>query len=198
MESEIFKAGTMPGAPNSEFEIKFLICYLLQKTAQSVTFNQLAVTFQKTGFVNYFEFSDLLSELLEQGHIEKQTDGLSFVLTPHGEKAAESFYREIPPAVRERCEEELKKQLKLARRTAEYGFWADKTEDGYRVTLEIPDMGTPLLRLSMFVPTKELCEDIRRRFLNDPLTLYKGVVALTTGDVRSVAPLLPDGEDLFA
>lgn len=198
MEDEIFKGGVLPGAPTSEFEIKFLICYLLARAGEPVSFGQLAATFQETGLVNYFEFSYVMSELLEQGHVvQTEAEELVFSLTEHGRQADERFYKEVPLSVRERCEEQLKRQLKLSRRIRENTVSITKTQDGYSITLEIPDVGTPLVSLSMFAPTRELCESIRRRFLNDPLTFYKGVVALTTGDITSVLPLMPEAENLF-
>lgn len=170
----------------------------MNRAAEPVSFSQLTATFQNTGFVNYFEFSDLISELLEQGHIVRnENDKMLFTLTEHGKETAENFYKKVPLAVRERCEAQLQKQLRLSHRMRENNVEITPTKDGFQITLEIPDIGTPLLRLSLFVPTRELCEEVRRRFLNDPLTLYKGAIALATGDVRSVAPLLPEGENLF-
>lgn len=68
---------------------------------------------------------------------------------------------------------------------------------GYVITLEIPDIGASLMKLSLFVPTKELCEQVKRRFLNDPQLTYKGVIALVTGDLGTVGSLIPSGEELF-
>ena len=200
MESNIFTAGVTPGAPTNDFEIKFLICHLLHQAQEPVSFNQLATIFQKTGDVNYFEFSSLISEMLSQGHIRPVDEGgMTYALTEHGREAAENFGKTVPPAVRERCEKELRRQLKLGRRMKENSVVIRQTQDGYTVTLEIPDIGTPLLTLTLFMPTREHCEQIKRRFLNDPLFFYKSVVATATGDIGAVGPLVPSGEeDLFA
>ena len=70
-------------------------------------------------------------------------------------------------------------------------------EDGWQISLTIPDIGSDLLSLSIFMPTRRECEAIRRRFLNDPMLVYKGVFALLTGDTRTVGELVESQQDLF-
>ena len=43
------------------------------------------------------------------------------------------------------------------------------------------DLPAELLSLSMYVPTEELCEAMKRRFLRDPTELYRAVLAALTG-----------------
>lgn len=199
MSDEIFKAGVTPGAPQNDFEIIFLICHLIRRAEEPVSFHALADTFQRTGDVNYFEFAALVGEMVDQGHIRTADEAsMTYALTEHGEKTAENFYKSIPAAVRERCEKELARQMKRVRRQKENEVSIAQTKDGYAVTLEIPDIGTPLMKLSLFMPTREDCELCKRRFLNDPLYLYKGVLAMATGDTRTVGNLFESREeDLF-
>ena len=69
--------------------------------------------------------------------------------------------------------------------------------DGWLITLTIPDIGSDLLSLTIFMPTQQECEAIRRRFLNDPMLTYKGVFALLTGDTDTVGELVSRQPDLF-
>lgn len=195
----VFTAGVAPGAPKTDFEIKFLICYLLYRAGEPVAFSQLSAIFQQTEMVNYFEFSALISEMLAQGHIRETAEGsMTYKLTEHGVRTAQSFYKAVPLSVRDRCETALRRQLKLGRRIEENNVKIDRTPDGYKIELEIPDIGTPLMGLTLSLPTYEHCEKVRRRFLNDPLHLYKGILALATGDLESVGELSESGEeDLF-
>lgn len=198
MDNGIFTDGLLPGAPKNDFEIKFLICYLLDAVGEPVSFGQLAATFQKTGLVNYFAFASVISEMIRQGHIcAADEKAMAYALTAHGRSTARSLGKTIPFSVRERCENELRRLLKLVRRRQENEVRIERTEDGYTVALEIPDIGTPLMRLELFMPTREHCEQVERRFLNDPLFFYRGVMALATGDMQSVGELLPSGEELF-
>lgn len=198
MENGVFTAGVLPGAPQNDFEIKFLICYLLYKAEEPVAFDQLCEIFQTTGYVNYFEFTSLISEMIEQGHIKCiEETGQVYCLTEHGKQTAENFYKAIPISVRERCEKELKRRLKLKKRLQENNVHIVQTRDGYTISIEIEDIGTPLMQLSIFMPTREDCERIKRRFLNDPSFFYQGIMSVVTGDIKTFGMVPPSGENLF-
>ena len=122
-----------------------------------------------------------------------------YVLTDYGEETARRFYKTVPPAVRDRCSEALRRQLKLGRRKKENNVSIRQTPDGYEISLEIPDIGTPLMGLTLSLPTREHCEMVERRFLNDPLYLYTRILALATGDPSTIGELDETREeDLFA
>ena len=72
-----------------------------------------------------------------------------------------------------------------------------QVEDGWQITLTITDIGSDLMSVTIFMPTQDACEKIRRRFLNDPMLTYKGVFALLTGDTETVGELVSSQEDLF-
>ena len=64
-----------------------------------------------------------------------------------------------------------------------------------------PDIEGSLAHVAMLekcgLLTREECEAIRRRFLNDPMLVYKGVFALLTGDTQTVGELVSHQPDLF-
>ena len=91
----------------------------------------------------------------------------------------------------------LERILTLVRRQRENRVEILEKEDGWQISLTIPDIGSDLLSLSIFMPTRRECEAIRRRFLNDPMLVYKGVFALLTGDTRTVGELVESQQDLF-
>ena len=72
-----------------------------------------------------------------------------------------------------------------------------KEEDGYIVDLTITDIGSDLLKMSLFMPTEQEAKQVQQHFLSDPLLTYKGVLALLTGDLQTVGELIPTNEDDF-
>ena len=62
--------------------------------------------------------------------------------------------------------------------------------DGYKVTMCIADIGSDLMSLTLFLPREEDCEQVRERFYSDPASLYRGVIALLTGDDGTVRNIL--------
>ena len=198
MDDHTFTQGVRPGSVTTRHEVLILICYMMRRAGQPVSYEQLSQALMRQQLVNYFEFADGMSSLEKSGHIAAAPDAPGcWVLTRLGEQAAETFEKTLPPAVRERAADAMEKILTLLKRQQQNHVFIKKQKDGYTVTLTITDIGSDLLSVSIFMPTREECEAIRRRFLNDPALLYKGVFALLTGDIATVGDLIPNGEDLF-
>ena len=68
-----------------------------------------------------------------------------------------------------------------------------KADDGYLLTLTITDVGSDLLKLTILLPDEETAGD-QGAVLDDPIVVYKGVVASLTGSFENVGALLDDVE----
>lgn len=183
---DIFTQGNKPGSINSAQELRIVICYLLQKIGCPVTFNQLNHALQSDGLVNYFEFAQNISRLLASGHIEYQEqegyDEQVMVLTDLGIKTADTFGSRIPPSIKERGIRAIQNCLLQNRIQIENKVLIEKTLDGYQITLTIPDVGTDLMSLKLFVPSLDICNIIKEQFLADPTICYRAVIELLTGE----------------
>ena len=142
---------------------------------------------------------ETMESLRRSGHIlpQEYQGEPCFVLSALGRGISDTFEKDLPPAVRERAAMALERILTLVRRQRENRVEILEKEDGWQISLTIPDIGSDLLSLSIFMPTRRECEAIRRRFLNDPMLVYKGVFALLTGDTRTVGELVESQQDLF-
>ena len=165
-----------------------LICYIFREAGQPVTLDQANEVLQRQSLVNYFEFAEAAERLIRMGHLRPAENG-RYTLSPEGEKLA--------AAVRERAQRALDDVLTLLRRQQENKVRVKKVGDGYEITLTITDIGSDLMSLTLFLPSEKECEQVRRRFLNDPALLYKGTMALLTGDMETFGDLTPSGRDLF-
>ena len=179
MEYNAFTEGVRPGSVTTSHEVMILICYLMEQAGQPVSFKELNTALQSQELVNYFQFTETMESLRRTGHILPQEyHGEScFVLSEEGRRVSRTFEAGLPPAVRVEIQ---------------------SVEDGWQISLTIPDLGSDLLSLTIFMPTRRECEAIRRRFLNDPMLIYKGVFALLTGDTQTVGELVESQQDLFA
>lgn len=196
MEYKAFTEGVRPGGVTTSHEIIILICYMVSHAGQPVSLEQLCGALLRQELVNYFEFASAAEYLIKSGHlVPAESD--RYAISELGQATAATFEDGLPLAVRERSTKALQSILKLLRRQEENRVEIEKTPDGYQLSLTVTDIGTDLMSIKMFMPTMEGCEDIRRRFLNDPSTIYKGVFALLTGDMETVGELLPSGENLF-
>lgn len=199
MEHNAFTQGVRPGSVTTSHEVMVLICWLIQRAGQPVTFQELNAALQGQELVNYFQFAEAMESLRRSGHIRQEECGgeQGFVLTPRGEEDAATLEADLPPAVRERADGALRRILTLKRRQRENRVEITEAPDGWQISLTIPDIGSDLLSLTIFMPTRRECEAIRRRFLNDPMLTYKGVFALLTGDTDTVGELVSRQPDLF-
>lgn len=187
MASEAFMAGVLPGGPNTDYEVRILICWLIRELGSPVTPNQLNTALVGEGLVNYFELAGAIGQLLSTGHLIQETkeesDGAGqLVLSGLGERTAETFRREIPRTVRDKAIEALRRCILQERFEKENLAEISETRDGFLLTLAIRDVGNDLLRLSLYAPTREVCETMRQNFLRDPTVVYRAVLSSLMGE----------------
>ena len=201
MELNAFAVGVEPGGLTMGHEIKILVCYLLCNIKERLTLAQINEALLKRGLVNYFELADAMSELLESGHIvigeTNHKDEEYYSLTPLGVRTVEEFSGMLPLSVREKALACAESMLQRQKYEEENIATVDKVKDGYMVNLIISDIGSDLMNLSLFMPTIEEAEAVRRQFISDPLLAYKGVLALLTGDMKTVGELVPSDSPLY-
>lgn len=200
LDLNAFTAGVEPGGLTHGYEIKILVCYLLEQIGTGMTFTQISDALLHRSLVNYFELANALSDLAESGHLTcedcagRQEDTI-YRLTDLGRQTAITFRHAAGFCPRESGQ--IRQAIsccagKLNRRTM---LPSCKTEDGYIVDMTICDIGSDLLSLSLFMPTEQEADQVRQHFLSDPLLTYKGVLALLTGDLQTVGQLIPTKDE---
>lgn len=199
MEREVFGAGVAPGSPTTPNEVKTLLCWLLDNTGAEMSFAQLHEALATYSLVNYFELVQDLEQLVETGHLIRRLDGETeqFSATQLGRETGQELASTLPLAVREKSLESAKLALRRTRRLREVNALVEKLPDGFKVHLSIPDQGSGLIDLTLFAPTEREAQEMRRRFLNDPVFLYKSVLALFSGRLGVLGELSEEEEELF-
>ena len=200
MENDIFKAGVKPGSPGTQVEVKMLLCYLLSSLGQPISFDQLYGALSGQKLVNYFELTHALSKLLETGHISQkaQSEPVVYAATALGARAGKEFENNLPLTVREKSLAACKLLFEQERRLSLVEITQTPREDGgYMLELTLPEDGGQLVSVRVFAPTEKDCENFRRRFLNAPLTIYKGIVALLSGDEEILGEIFTKENSIF-
>ena len=193
MNFNAFVGGIEPGGLTNDFEVKILICFLLKKIEQPLSFDQVNEILQKTGFVNYFEFVEAVSELQKTEHVLLTTDENGqevFQLSEIGEAMAQTFHHTLPLTVREKTVESARELIQMQKQLEETEVRYHAVDDGYILTMKLKDIGSDLMDLSVFVPSEDECMEIRERIYADPLLLYKTLLAVMMGDYQ-------EGKQLF-
>lgn len=199
---EVFRAGVAPGGPSSQFEIKTLVLYTLSETGQTMSFSQLYDALSEEHLVNYFELVQAAEQLDALGHLRRaaQADGAdAYSATDQGAQAARELVGTLPLSVREKALRGAQKALARERRVKEAVVDVQPAAGGgFQLRLEIPDADGPLVSFTLYAPNEEQCALIRRRFLNAPGYIYKGVLALLTGNREVLDEVFPPPkEQLF-
>ncbi len=193
MDFNAFVGGIEPGGLTNDFEVKILICFLLKKIEQPLSFDQINEILQKTGFVNYFEFVEAVSELQKTDHIRPVPNGEGaevYELTEIGAATAQTFHHTLPLSVREKTVEAARELIQMQKKLEEIEVRYHAVSDGYILSMKMKDIGSDLMNLDVFIPTEDECIAIRERIYADPLLLYKALLAVMLGSYQ-------EGKELF-
>lgn len=201
MESDIFRAGVNPGSPATGMEIKTLLCYLLSHLEEPIRFSQLYEALSEHNLINYFELVQALDQLSDLGQLSVSPgdDGADcYRVTSLGREIGAELERALPLTVREKALDSSLRVMERHRRLTEVEIKETPCRDGgFALELSIPEGDEALIGLRVFAPTREECDRIKKRFLNAPLTIYKGVMALLTGDEQVLGTIFSDESKLF-
>ena len=193
MAFNAFVGGIQPGGLTNDFEVKILICFLLDSLKKNspgaalsdgeqpgLSFDELNEIFQETGLVNYFEFAESMSELEKTEHIRRQMtpDGEKeiFVITEVGSITAQTFQKTLPLTVREKTLETARHLTEVQKCMDEVDVNYHPVSDGYILQLTIRDIGSDLLNLNVFLPTEEECTLVKENIQNDPAEVYSRIL----------------------
>ena len=185
MSSEVFTAGINNGGLTTDYEIRILICWLLEKVRVPVTASQLSGALLGEGTANYFEVTCAIGQLAASGHItesETASGDKLLTLTELGKKTSQAFYKTVARSVRDRSVEALSQCILQERFAKENKTSIVETEDGFRLELALNDVGNDLMNISLYAPSREMCEAMERRFLQDPTRLYRMIISNITGE----------------
>lgn len=182
---ETFTAGIRLGGLTDKTEIRILLCNILSSVTEPMSFDELTETVISDGTMNYFELADAVSDLVRDGLMEKnKTDsGISiFSVSDEGRSIAKDLSSKVPVSVLEKAVEKANTIVKLRKNEKENLVSITETEDGYKIHITVTDIGTDLMELSLFMPTKEQAIMVKEKFLNDPTQIYSEVLRSLAGD----------------
>lgn len=191
MASEFLTQGIEPGGLTTSHETRSLICYLFRTLKSPLTAEQVNDILQEDGLVNYFELSCAVKDLTELGHLSLNDDG-KLSITEKGIEAAKTFERTLPFTVKEKAVKAGIKLLAREKRDSENKVELLNGPNGCVLNIKmLLDRENDLLNLSLFMPDRAQAQVMKDQFLSDPELFYKGVLALLTGDMKTVGELIP-------
>ena len=181
MERDAFSAGVEPGGLHSHHEIKILVCYMLSSVREPLPRTAVLDILSGGGMANFFDASAAIDDLLSRGNLS-ETDDDRVTVTATGRHAATTLADMIPYTLRERSVDAALRLL--ARQRSERDNHAEivpAEEGGWKVICSV-GTAAPLLRFELLVGDELQAQQVRDRFLNDPLLLYQSMIGILAGD----------------
>ncbi len=180
MQRDAFSAGVEPGGLHSHHEIKILICYMLSGVREPLPRTAVLDILSGDGMANFFDASAAIDDLLERDNLS-ETDGGLLSVTEAGRHAATTLADMIPYTLRERSVNAALRLLARQRNERDnHAEIAPAAEGGWKVTCSV-GTAVPLLRFELLVGDELQAQQVRDRFLDDPLLLYQSLIGILSG-----------------
>jgi hypothetical protein len=173
-----------------KFEIKVFILFLLMNIKEPLEFSTINDIVIQDGFVNYFDFVTCFAELLESGQIIEQRKGedstARYLITPAGEEAVSNVQMKLFNTVREKALRSALRLLAFNKTGSRISSNVDELPNGYALNCKIEDKEKVIMNLQVFLTEKYYAEKLSRNFDERAENVYKGVLALLSGDVNYI------------
>lgn len=166
------------GFIHEELDIKILILYILRRLPGAVEPETLLELCQCDGGVGYFEYSDCLNDLVENGHITQTEEG--YRITEKGARNADAVESSLPYSVRAKAQRLLAPVEERLRRAAMLTARHENTEAGCMVELAMDDGVGEVLRLRFLCAGEEQARRVEKNFRRDAEGYYQKIAALMT------------------
>ena len=192
LDFQNYFAGIEPGGLVDKYEIKLLICYLLSTISEPLTDDQLNFIFQSEGLVNYFSYTVSLKELLESGHIVMIDlgDEKRYKVTALGLDSSRKLQSSLPRSLKDKVVEVALQLLTRLERKKNVDITLKRVNDGYLVECRILDVGSDLMKLSMYANNETQAEIMKLNFEKQIDLLYRTILAIGIGNKDAFSGLL--------
>ena len=194
-------------------QVKVFILYLLDKIGYPLDYTDIATIIIRDSLVDYFDFVEYFHQLLEAGHIrkipkesalkkadsvehgsehhdnEEKTDedreDCLFEVTDTGRIIAKGLSDDLlMAAVREKSYISAMRHLSLEKRKAVVTQSSEQEGTGYIFHCSIKDMDGLALNLSLRADSYNQLNRMKQNFEERPDVVYRGIIALVTGNVN--------------
>ena len=172
------------GFIQDKLEIKFLILYVAARLIEPVPFEAMQELTMCDDGIDFFDFSECLSNLVESQHLTLSDDGL-YAITEKGLHNGAICESSLPYSVRLRADKNITIfNQKLKRRAQIQSDIAPRRNGTYTVTLALRlknlffgcRQSQPILKMELMVPKEVMAKDLAERFQKNPEQLYTGVL----------------------
>ena len=172
-------------------DIKIFILYLLRHIGYPLDFVSINDIVVQDGYVGYFDFAECFAELLETGNIVELADPTGegkdemYEITPQGIIVADSLDSRLLSSIREKSLKSALRFLSFRERGAKVKFDFRPMAGGrFACNCIIQEKDEELMNVELILESSNQLERIRHNFYERPEVVYKGILAVLTGEVN--------------
>ena len=158
------------GFIQDKLEIKFLILYVAARLIEPVPFEAMQELTMCDDGIDFFDFSECLSNLVESQHLTLSDDGL-YAITEKGLHNGAICESSLPYSVRLRADKNITIFNQKLKRRAQIQSDIAPRRNGFN-----DDESQPILKMELMVPKEVMAKDLAERFQKNPEQLYTGVL----------------------
>ena len=193
MDFDAFTGGIEPGGLRNKNEIRILICYLLASVDAPLSKSDIVSIIQDNALANYFEVTDSLAEMTENGNVIVSGVNNEFCqASDTARMIAKQLDKALPPVVRDKAVAAAINLLAKAKRESENKVEIIETERGYNVICHISGGDMDLMNFTLYVPDLYQARMVKNQFHSSPETVYRMLLALVTGNNDMASGLLKE------
>ena len=174
-----------PGSISNIYEIKILICRILNEFKGKITKDQLCTVLQFNETVNYFNSCQAIEELLTNNQIFKKTDKsgeTQILLTKQGKEIATTLKTNISKNLISKTIKDIKNFLKEERENKNKKIYLYTKDDGYIVKLVLEETQSNIMDLELYCPTNKIATKFKKEMKNKTAEIYKSIIAIINNE----------------
>lgn len=169
-------------------DIKIFILYIMNSIDYSVDYDTLHDMCVQDGFVTSFDFIECFDELVNTGNIEKISDengGELVSVTKNGKHIADTLNGRLLLSIKEKSLKSALRLLSFKKRGTKISSSATELPHGkYEFHCVLEESDGELLNLTLTLENKKQLERVMYNFENQPEFIYRGLLALMSGEAN--------------
>ena len=167
------------GFIREKVDIKVLVLFILKHLPAPVDGNMLLEMTMCDNAINYFDYTECLTELQETGHIVMVDDGYS--ITGFGRETLAEMESELPYTIRMKAGAAAQRAAKILNREALIQTTHERKADGScNVLLGLSDDAGQIMKLEILAGSETQATQMETRFRKNAEALYLKITGILT------------------
>ncbi len=159
---------------------KLIVLYMLKKLDFPLTNGQISEFVLEKGYTTYFTLQQAISEMVEAGFIREETthNRTLYHITEEGIQTIQFFKNNISSAIQQDIDTFLKeKRYALKNEVSVKADYYPNKSGEYVVRCQIFENGSPLMELTLTVPTEEEASTMANNWNHKNQEIYAQIMA---------------------